>query len=102
MGRESVAVDINNVDVGSAQREALLQYTRTFVHQSVEAAIRDLRRRDFTLPNAGFVDPFTDEFANGRIRRRPPLVVVFVPARACFLTIPAEFTKTVFDERLAN
>src|SRR5258706_15214440 len=102
MGREAVAVDINNVDVRSAQRIALLQNARTFVHQSVEAAIRDFGGGDLALHNAGFFDPLTDEFANDRIRRGAPLVVVFVPARAGFLTVAAEFTKAVFDERLAD
>src|ERR1700736_5979694 len=87
MGREAVAVDINNVDVRSAQREAFLQNAHTFVHQSVEAAIRDFGGGDLSLYNTGFFDPLANEFANGRIRSGAPLVVVFVPARAGFLTV---------------
>src|ERR1700758_998703 len=102
MGREAVAVDINNVDVRSPQRIAFLQNTCTFVHQTVEATIRDFGGRDLSLHHTGFFDPLANEFANGRIRSCAPLAAVFVPARSGFLTVTAEFTKAVFDERLAN
>ena len=60
MRGETVTVDINNVDVGSTQRDALLQNARPFVHQSVEAAIGNFVRRDFSLRNFGFFHPLAD------------------------------------------
>src|SRR5258708_436085 len=65
MGREAVAVNINNVDVGSAQRESFLQNPGPFVHKCIEAAIRDFGGGDLTLHNAGFFYPLTHEFATG-------------------------------------
>src|SRR5258708_35677250 len=57
MGGESVAVEINYVDVRSAQRVAFLQTARAFVNQRIEATVCDFPCRYLTLPNHRLVDP---------------------------------------------
>src|SRR5258708_2840489 len=88
MGGESVAVEIDYVDVRCAQR--------------IEATVCNCPCRYLTLHNARFVDPFANEFSHERVRRRTALIVVLVPACAGFLAVPAEFTKAIFGKRLTN
>src|SRR5258708_25515216 len=102
MGGESVAVEINYVDVRGAQRVAVLQNARTLVNQRIEATVCDFPCRYLTLHNARFVDPFANEFSHEGVRRLTALLAVFVPACAGFLAVPAEFTKAIFGKRLTN
>src|SRR5580704_1917277 len=102
MRGKSVAVDINNVDIRSAQRVAFLENARALIDQRVEATVRNFLGGDLTLRNAGFCDPFGDKLSHKRIRSRAALVVVLVPTSAGFLAVPAELAKAIFRKRLAN
>src|ERR1700676_1910409 len=51
MCRKSVAMEINNVDIRSAQSVAFLQDARPFVDQGIEAAIFDFRGGNLALWN---------------------------------------------------
>jgi hypothetical protein len=50
-----------------------------------------------TWRDSRFFDPFTDKFINKGVRGGAALVVVFVPARAGFLAVSAEFANTIFE-----
>ena len=41
IGRESVAVQINDVDVDGAQRDAFLENARALIHQGIDATVDD-------------------------------------------------------------
>src|SRR5581483_8690102 len=40
-GRESVSIQVSDVNVDRAYRDAVLQYSRAFIHQRVDAALDD-------------------------------------------------------------
>src|SRR5438045_226809 len=52
--REAVAVDINEIDVGRAVCDAVLEDARAFVDQRVNRALDDLLVSDRTAPDARF------------------------------------------------
>ena len=54
MGGETVAIEINDVDIRSAQREAFFKNACTFVDQSVHAAVHNFAGRYFALRDTGF------------------------------------------------
>src|SRR5580704_65174 len=99
---KTVAIQINDVDVGSAQRVTFFQNPRTLVDKRIDAAICDLLGGDSTLHDSGLCNPFAKEFINGWVRAGLPLVVVLVPTRSGFLPEPAELTQTIFGEGLTN
>src|SRR5258708_33168918 len=102
MRGKTVSVDVNNVDVRSAQRVTFFENASTFIDQRVEGTVGDFRGGDLTLRNTRFGDPLGNELSHERVRRRAALIVVFVPARAGFLAVPAEFAKVIFRKRLTN
>ena len=54
---KAVAIDINDVDIRSAQRVAFLENARAFVDQSVEATIHDFRQRKFSAARCPLPPP---------------------------------------------
>src|SRR5260370_12018184 len=102
MRGKTVSVDVNNVDVRSAQRVTFFENAGAFIDQRVQATVGDFRDGDLTLRNTRFGDPLGNELSHERVRRRAALIVVFVPARAGFLAVPAEFAKVIFRKRLTT
>src|SRR5450755_1299450 len=58
IGWEAVAVDVDDVDIHSAQGVSLFENAGAFVDQGVDAAIDNFFRRNLALWNAGFGRPF--------------------------------------------
>src|SRR5262245_18584736 len=52
-GRKAVAVDIDNVDIGSPQGKALLEDFCAFVDEGVDRALDDFLRRNCATRDAG-------------------------------------------------
>src|SRR5258708_7055821 len=102
MGRESVAVQINDIDIDGAQRIALFKDTRAFVDERVEAALDDFFSRDLALRNSRFGGPLPHQLSHFGVGKGMPLVVILVPAGAGFLSIAPKLAKIIFSERLAN
>src|ERR1700723_2646655 len=102
MSGETVAIEVDDVDVGSTQSVALFENAGAFVDQGVEAAIGDFFGTDLALRCAGFAYPFLNERSHFRIIYRTPIFVVLVPTRAGFLSEAALFAKIIFREGLAN
>src|SRR5262249_46923916 len=65
--RPSVAVDPYDVDVASAQGDALLEDLRSFVDHGIEAALEDLVVAEGTRLEAADLRVFANEIAHHRI-----------------------------------
>src|SRR5271168_3616122 len=87
---KTVAVQINDVDVGSTQSVTFFQNARTLVDERVDTAIRDFLGGDLPLHNSGLGNPFANEFIDSRVRDCPPLVIISIPTCAGFLPESAE------------
>src|SRR5467141_1556082 len=102
ISRETIAVEIDDIDVHGAQRIALYEDPRALVHKSVEAAIDDFFSRDLALRNSCFGGPLPHQLSHFGGGKGVPLVVIFVPACPGLLAISAELTEIIFAERLSN
>src|SRR5580704_7652278 len=102
MRRKTVTIQINNVDIGSAQRVTFFQNAGTLVDECIDRAIGDFLSGDFTLHNSSLGNPLANELMDRRVRDCPPLVVIFVPTRSGLLPESTEFTQTIFGEGLTN
>src|SRR4029077_14219596 len=99
---ESVAIEIDNVDINRPQRVALLQNARTLVDQCVDATINNLVSVDLPLQNVGLRSPLFCPRGYFGIRDRNPILIVLVPARTTLLSKAAHFAETVSGEWLSN
>src|SRR5260370_3399348 len=102
IGRETVAVEIDDIDVHGAKGKTFFEDARTFVDERVEAAIYDFLSADLALRNVRFGNPACNEPNHLRVRSWPTLFIVSVPAGTCFLAVAAELTEIIFAERLPN
>src|SRR5690348_9952958 len=102
IGREAVAVEVNDVDIHRAQGDAFLENARALVDQSVDAAVKDLFLGNLPLWNTSLGGPLADQFGDLWIGDGAPIFVILVPARAGFLAIAAQFAKLVTGKRVAN
>src|SRR6266704_3882148 len=102
IGGESVAVQVNDVDIDGAQSIALFEDSSAFVHERIEAAIDNFFSGDLTLGNPCCGGPLPYQLRHFGIGKGTPLVVIFVPAGAGFLPITPQLAKFVFVERLTN
>src|SRR5260370_16619825 len=102
IGRETVTVKIDNIDVHGAKGKTLFEDARTFVDECIEAAIYDFLSADLVLWNARFSNPACNEPNHLRLRTWPTLFTVSVPAGTCLLAVAAELTEIIFAERLPN
>src|SRR5437868_12191689 len=101
-GREAVAVYINDVDVDRAQRNAFLEDTRSFIHESIDAALEDLLRRNIPLRNASLGRELVNQAVYLRIGSRATILIVLVPTSAGLLSIASHLAQTIFRERLTD
>src|SRR5277367_3921739 len=102
MRGETVAVEIDDVDVRGAQSETLFEDAGAFVDQGVEAAVDDFVGGNLVLRCTGFGNPFRDELFNDGIGADTAIGIVFVPACTGFLAEAAEFAKIIFGEGLTD
>src|SRR5579863_3932834 len=102
MGGETVAVEVNDVDIDGAQSKTLFQNAGAFVDERVDTTIDDLFLGDFSLWNASRCSPFANELRNFRIGNGAAVLVVFIPACASFLAVAAHLAEVVAGKCLAN
>src|SRR5580704_3222164 len=102
IGWETVAVEVDDVDIDGAQCESFFKDARTLVHQSVDAAIHDFLPGYFALRNSGFGGPLADQQRDFRIRNGAAVFVIFVPASARLLPETAHLAEIVSRKSLAN
>src|SRR6266704_1718617 len=102
IGRKSVAVQVNDVNIDGAQGIALFEDSSAFVHERIEAAIDNFFSGDLPLGNPCLGGPLPYQLSHFRIGKGTPLFVIFVPADAGFLPITPQLAKFVFGERLTN
>src|SRR6266436_123199 len=102
IGRKSVAVQVNDVDINGAQSIALFEDSSAFVHERVKAAIDNFFSGDLALGNPCFGGPLPYQLSHFGIGKGAPPVVIFVPAGTGFLSITPQLAKFVFGKRLAN
>src|SRR5262249_6091370 len=102
VGREAVAVDVDDVDVAGAKGEAFLEDACPFVDQRVDDALDDLFRGHGSPndPRAGTA--FFDELLDLRVGgRRATTLGIAIPARAGLLAEPAAFAEPIRHQRHA-
>src|SRR5579862_2405275 len=100
--RKTVAVEINNVDVDRAEREAFLENPCAFIDQGINAAVDDLGGRNLTLRNPGLGRPLAYQRSDFGIAHGAPIFIVAIPACRSFLTIAAHLAETIFSNGLAH
>src|SRR5260370_13124268 len=99
---ETVAVEIDDIDVHGAKGKTFFENARAFVDECIEATIHDFLRADLALRNTCLCNPSCNETSHLRVRSWPALFIVSVPAGTRFLPIPADVAEIVFAQRLAN
>src|SRR5258708_18095464 len=102
IGGETVAVEIDDIDVHGAKRNTFFEGARAFVDECIEAAIYDFLSADLALRNSCLGNPTCNYPSHLRVRSWPALFIVPVPACTSFLAISAELAEIIFAERLAN
>src|SRR5579863_3164731 len=102
IGGESVAVEIDDVDVHRTQRVSFFENPRSLIHQSVDATIHNFVSRDLPLRNACLSAPLSHKRSHLGISARTPVLVVPIPSLERFLAIAPHFTETIFSEWLPN
>jgi hypothetical protein len=68
--RKAIAVQVNNIDVGRAQREAFREILRSLVDERVNAASGDFRCADIASCDARFVGGLFNQRGDCRIGQR--------------------------------
>src|SRR3989442_7654925 len=76
IGRKSVAVQVNDVNIDGAQGIAVIEDTSAFVHERVKAAIDDFFSRDLALGNPCFGGPLSYQLSYFGVGKGAPLVVI--------------------------
>src|SRR5208282_3139134 len=99
--REPVPVDVDDVDIHGAQRKALIENSSAFIHQRIDAAIRDLIVGDLALGDAGLGGPLAHQIRNLGIGDGAAVFVVLVPAGAALLAVAPQLAQAVLGQRLA-
>src|SRR5580700_5079333 len=101
MGREAVAVEIDNVNVDGAQGVTFFENAGAFIDQRVDAAIDDFFLGNFSLGNASFDRPFSYQLGDFGIKNGVAVFVILVPASTGFLAVTAHLAETVSSKSLA-
>src|ERR1700691_1054907 len=102
IGGETIAVEIDDVDVNRPQRVSFFENSRALIYQRIDAAIDDLDSRDLPLRDSCVRAPLAYESGHFGISARTAVLVVLVPSLPGFLAIAAEFTETIFGEWLPD
>src|SRR5712692_11602126 len=101
--REAVAGDVDDVDVGGAQRDALLEQLGALVDQRVDGALDDLVVGDRLARHAEPLRLRQDQlFDLGVRQRRAAALVVAVPAGIGLLPVAAPLADLVGEMRVAD
>src|SRR5581483_1129994 len=100
---KAIAVDIDDVDIGCAQRDALLENLRAGVDKRVDATLDDFLVADFAPLNSSFGGCLYDQILDDRIgNRRAAARPVAIPAGAGLLTKTAHLADPIGDLRVAQ
>src|SRR3954447_1574386 len=95
--RPAVAIDPDNIDVGSALSDAFLEDLRALVDHRVERPLDDLLVADLATLDALLLREVLDDLLHDQRRRRPPLLVIIVEAGALLLPPPVDRAESVAD-----
>src|SRR5712692_4715098 len=96
IAREAVTVDIDDVDVGCPQCDALLQDICAFVDQRVDAALEDLLVGDFAALDPRLLRGLHNQRLDRGIGNRRAIAgLIAVPACAGLLSEASEFANLV-------
>src|SRR5690606_34577139 len=96
---EAVAGEVDDVDVGGAQGNALFQNAGAFVHQGIDAALDDFLVADLARSDAQFLAAFLDHAIDlGVGEGIPPARLIAVEASAGLLAEAAHFAQPVGDD----
>ena len=94
--RKAVAVDVDDVDVAGAQRDAFLEDLRAFIDQRVNATLEDFLVADLAALDARLLRGFDDKVFDDGIRNRIAVArFVTIPAGTRFLAEAAKFAHLV-------
>src|SRR5439155_19671518 len=96
---EAIPSQINDVDIDSSQRGAVLQHARTFVDQPVEATLQDFLRRKLSLRNGVLPSSLAQQLDYFGILHRLTIFSIGIPTLAGFLSEATELIKLVGSNR---
>src|SRR6266851_746149 len=102
VSRESVTIEIDDVDVDRPQRVSFFKNPGASVDQRVNTAIDNLFGGNLPRRNSALGAPLLHQRSHFGIGTRAPVLVVAVPPLRRFLSVAPHFTKTVLSERLAD
>src|SRR5215471_15885779 len=102
IGGETVAVDINDIDIHGAKCGAVFEDAGAFVHQRVDTAIDNLLPRNCSLTDAVFRGPLFHQGGDLGIERRLAVFIVFIPASPGLLAEAPHFAEPVSGKGLAH
>src|SRR6185295_18938938 len=103
MNREAVAIDVDDVDVRGAEREALLEDPRPLVDEGVDAALEDFLVGDGAALDSPLLRGLGDERLDlGIGLRRAAALLVAIPARAGLLAEAPHLADAVREGRVAQ
>src|SRR5260370_23279562 len=88
-GGESITVEVDDIDVGGAQCDALLQKFGTFIDQCEHAPVYDLFRCNVAALDSSVAGGLLDERLGFRVGRWIATLVVLRPAAAGLLAVAA-------------
>src|SRR3954468_10562992 len=93
----AVAVDPHHFDIRRALGDPFLKDLRALVDHRIERALDDLFIADLAALDAFLLGEILDDLLDHWRRRRPPLLVVIVEARALFLAPSIDRAQSVAD-----
>src|SRR5690349_17562134 len=101
-GRISIPIQINNIDIYRANRDAFFQDLRAFVYQSVLSALDDFFGRNRTARDACLVGNPFDQLLDFRIGYAIAVLVVSIPTGARFLSKSPELAQPIGKPGLSD
>ena len=99
--RESITGQVDDVDVGCAQRDAFLDDARALVHQRIDAAVYDFAVGDLARRDSAFLAIVDDHRIDHRVGQRIATTRrILVPAHSGLLPETSQFAQLVGDLRV--
>src|SRR5580700_10087400 len=99
---ESIAIQVDDVDIDRAQRVSLLKNPCTFVHQGVDTAFDHFGSGNSALEDSSFGGPLSHQGSHLRIGCGTALVVVAIPTCQSLLAVTTHLAKIILSDGLAN
>src|SRR5262245_3135196 len=85
IARESVSVDVDDIDIAGPQSDSLLEHSSAFINQRVDGSFENLSVVQKPRANTGVRGHLMNQLDHVGIRNRFAIALVAVPPLSCFL-----------------